>query len=98
MIHDSEEEALQPASHFIFQSDPVIFLVYDFPSMVNSLAYFDYVRHGDPFLRKIAYLISLGQDLISFHHHILFDHHAVCLVVLILVQVAVLVKFFHLLG
>ena len=89
MIHDSEEKALQPASHFIFQSDAVIFFVYDFPSMVDSLAYFDYKRHGDPFLRKVAYLISLGQDLISFHHHILFDHHAVGLVVFVLVQVAV---------
>ena len=89
---------MQPAGHFILQLDAVIPCMNYFSTAVDCLADSDDECHGDPLLCAVAQLISLGQDLVTFHHHILLDHHPIGLIVLVFVQMAILGQLFQLLG
>ena len=61
--------------------------------MVDYLAYFDYVGHRHPELCPFSHLIMVLKDPVAFEHHNLLDHHAIRLIISILVFMTVLFEF-----
>lgn len=97
LIHHFQEEALESACHLILQPLLVVSRLDYFSPLVDRFANLHDYRHSDPFPGSIPDLVLFGKNLIAFHHHVLLDHHPVCLVILVFVVSAILSQFAHLL-
>ena len=85
---------MEAAGHSVLQLNAVVPLLDYLPPVVNSFANLDNYRHGYPLAGAIANLISLGENFIALHHHVLLNNHAIGLVVLVFIQVTVLFELF----